>query len=153
VSTPAPPAPPAQPLAGEKVEADWPVPVPDWFWSWARWYLGRGEFAEGPRREATRPAAAPRHVPGWAWRRLAVMAGAERVDAPQDEPASASPAWPVPIPSWFWAWAQWYLHRGHYAGAPAQSPSTRPATAPRVIPPWAWRRLKVLQAGTATRTP
>jgi hypothetical protein len=36
--------------------------VPDWFWSWAHWKTSH----HGPR-----PAAAPAHVPAWAWRLLA----------------------------------------------------------------------------------
>jgi N-acetylmuramoyl-L-alanine amidase len=56
----------------------WPVPVPQWFWVWARWYLGRSEFADdGPQAAAVRPAASPRVIPEWAWRRLAVLRGEE----------------------------------------------------------------------------
>jgi hypothetical protein len=43
--------------------------------------------------------------------------------------------WPIPIPKWFWAWAEWKL-----GGSKGQ----RPSTAPRIIPPWAWLRLKAL---------
>jgi peptidoglycan hydrolase-like protein with peptidoglycan-binding domain len=54
----------------------WPAPVPRWFWAWARWFLGRGEFGPlGPRHAPTRPAEAPRYVPEWAWRRLARIQG------------------------------------------------------------------------------
>ena len=61
----------------------WPVPVPPWFWKWARWHLHRGEFAAGPvRNRETRPADAPDEIPPWAWRRLAAMLGEEPVPAP-----------------------------------------------------------------------
>ncbi len=50
---------------------EWPVPVPDWFWSWAQWYLHRGPYRdEAFRGSASRPEAAPDVVPNWAWRRL-----------------------------------------------------------------------------------
>jgi hypothetical protein len=56
--------------------AAWPVPVPQWFWTWARWYLGRREFAEQPPQDpAARPGSAPSFVPQWAWRRLIVLVG------------------------------------------------------------------------------
>lgn len=45
--------------------------------------------------------------------------------------------WPIPVPKWFWAWAAWKLQ-----GSPK---GQRPADAPRLIPAWAWRRLKALQ--------
>lgn len=32
--------------AAARTEA-WPVPIPDWFWVWAPWHLGRAEFADG----------------------------------------------------------------------------------------------------------
>ena len=52
-----------------------PVPgrLPQWFWPWARWKLGHGEFS-GARAgsPATRPQRAPAKIPAWAWRRLSV---------------------------------------------------------------------------------
>jgi hypothetical protein len=47
---------------GGAVGAEWPVPLPAWYWEWAQWQRNRGAGA--------RPAAAPRPVPAWAWRRL-----------------------------------------------------------------------------------
>lgn len=47
--------------------------------------------------------------------------------------------WPVPIPAWFWDWAKW-----RFAGSPK---GERPGNAPRLIPLWAWRRLKALEEG------
>ena len=51
-------------------ELEWPLRIPGWFWPWARWYLGHAEFAGEARNPALRPAAAPRPIPDWAWRRL-----------------------------------------------------------------------------------
>ena len=52
-----------------------PIPgrLPQWFWPWARWKLGHGEYS-GARQgsPATRPRNAPAKVPAWAWRRLSV---------------------------------------------------------------------------------
>jgi hypothetical protein len=52
----------------------WLVPLPDWFWGWARWYLHRSEFRNEPVRSLeTRPTSAPRRVPLWAWARLKAL--------------------------------------------------------------------------------
>jgi peptidoglycan hydrolase-like protein with peptidoglycan-binding domain len=52
------------------------VPIPSWFWVWARWYLGRGEFDQaGPKDDDVRPATAPRVIPTWAWWRLTALLG------------------------------------------------------------------------------
>ena len=56
---------------------EWPLRVPQWFWPWARWYLGRSEFEGQARNPAVRPAAAPVPIPDWAWRRLNVLVGAD----------------------------------------------------------------------------
>lgn len=53
----------------------WPTPVPSWFWTWARWYLGREEFAGHARDPRRRPHDAPATIPFWAWARLAVLVG------------------------------------------------------------------------------
>lgn len=51
--------------------ARWPRPIPPWFWVWARWYLGVGEFEGQPlRSRGTRPVQAPSSIPAWAWRYL-----------------------------------------------------------------------------------
>jgi hypothetical protein len=40
------------------------VPLPDWFWGWARWYLHRSEFRNEPVRSLeTRPTSAPGEFP------------------------------------------------------------------------------------------
>jgi len=50
-----------------------PAKLPDWYWTWLRWFLGEGEFkAFGARSAAHRPEAAPEKIPAWAW----VKAGA-----------------------------------------------------------------------------
>jgi hypothetical protein len=52
-----------------------PAVTPRWFWKWARWRLGRGEYRQaGPAGHVRRPAAPPT-IPAWAWRRLALIAG------------------------------------------------------------------------------
>lgn len=56
------------------------------------------------------------------------------LDAP---PPTAEKKWPIPVPKWFWAWATWRLNG---------KVGKRPTGTPLVIPPWAWRRLKALQA-------
>ena len=48
-----------------RYERAWPVPIPRWFWAWARWRLGG--------REGPRPRAAPPRIPDWAWRRLEAL--------------------------------------------------------------------------------
>lgn len=49
----------------------WPTPLPKWFWPWARWYLGEGEFKDKPFREPRfRPETPEDKIPSWAWRRL-----------------------------------------------------------------------------------
>lgn len=48
----------------------WPVPVPAWFWRWAKWRL------QG--RPGTRPADAPLIIPAWAWRRLVALQAARK---------------------------------------------------------------------------
>jgi N-acetyl-anhydromuramyl-L-alanine amidase AmpD len=67
------------------------------------------------------------------WRVFVGMV-AEELEALQQPPPSRP--WPIPIPKWFWAWARWHLGRRK---------GKRPADAPRVIPVWAWRRLRELQ--------
>jgi lysozyme len=47
-----------------------PVPKPDWFWPWARWHLGVGEFEGLARNDAVRPDEAPDEIPDWAWATL-----------------------------------------------------------------------------------
>lgn len=58
---------------------------------------------------------------------------------PHPEPKNSTPfvkpLWPVPVPTWFWAWAQWKQDGESYQ---------RPWNAPKLIPAWAWLRLKAL---------
>ena len=54
----------------ELARPDWPIPIPRWFWAWAQWRL-RG-------RKGRRPAAAPRAIPAWAWRRLEALVARRR---------------------------------------------------------------------------
>ena len=49
----------------ELARPEWPIPIPRWFWAWARWRL-RG-------RKGRRPSSAPRAIPAWAWRRLEAL--------------------------------------------------------------------------------
>jgi len=84
-TTPTPPPPPTiatnngkkkghaqRTLAVEAAVA--PATTPRWFWSWARWRLGRSEFKPfGAANALRRPRAAPATIPAWAWRRLAVV--------------------------------------------------------------------------------
>lgn len=66
----------------------WPKPIPQWFWTWARWRLGHGEFKEcGPAHGPSRPGL-PVPPPGiswapggkhhWAWRRLKALVDAQK---------------------------------------------------------------------------
>jgi N-acetylmuramoyl-L-alanine amidase len=62
----------------------WPAALPHWFWGWARWHLGRGEFADAAAADpALRPGSAPRYVPEWAWQRLAAIAGDQVTQVPR----------------------------------------------------------------------
>ena len=52
----------------------WPHILPTWFWVWARWRLGRKEFAEyGPANPSVRPSNVPIKIPNWAWERLKLL--------------------------------------------------------------------------------
>lgn len=48
-----------------KVLRKWPVPIPAWFWAWAKWRL---QGRTGPR-----PKDAPYVIPPWAWARLKAL--------------------------------------------------------------------------------
>lgn len=152
VALPAPSA--VVPAASAQTADEWPVPLPDWWWVWARWYLGRAEFADEPlRSEATRPDAAPDRIPEWAWRRLEALLDPD-ADAPQQpERERVVRTWPVPVPQWFWAWARWYLGRAEFADDGPRDPAARPAAAPSYVPAWAWQRLRVLEGGEPTPVP
>ncbi|MEZ5102791.1 MAG: L,D-transpeptidase family protein [Thermoleophilia bacterium] len=85
----------AQPATSPAASSpQWPVPVPSFFWDWARWYLHRGPHADEPLRSpASRPAEAPARIPAWAWRRVRVMLGQELSPAPAQPlgPGSGGP--------------------------------------------------------------
>lgn len=56
----------------------WPIRIPQWFWTWARWYLDRSEFRDQPfRSRETPPDAAPLPIPDWAWVRLRLLAAGD----------------------------------------------------------------------------
>jgi lysozyme len=44
----------------------WPVPLPAWFWDWAKWRRAGADPAE-------RPGSAPRLIMPWAWARLRAL--------------------------------------------------------------------------------
>lgn len=56
-------------VGGWRVTRPWPVPVPAWFWEWAKWRLNNQSYP--------RPAV-PRLIPLWAWLRLAALIRARR---------------------------------------------------------------------------
>lgn len=57
-----------------------------------------------------------------------------------------APKMPRPIPAWFWIWARWWLGVSEFKKyGPRKGP--RPKSAPRLIPPWAWLRLRQLAHG------
>lgn len=61
-------------LGPSRAGRPWPVPVPEWFWGWARWYLHRSEFEDEPfRSRSARPGSAPLRIPAWAWVRLEAL--------------------------------------------------------------------------------
>jgi len=86
---------------------------PDWYWSWASWYLTTD------RDPAARPPAAPKEIPGWAWdantdvERIAKrygMTGGERqwIDWYENGKNGPRPNVPETIPGRWWddqAWA------------------------------------------------
>jgi hypothetical protein len=63
------------------------------------------------------------------WRLFVGMVQAEhqQLTKPQD-----TKPWPIPVPAWYWQWAAWKLGLR----------PTRPDDAPKLIPVWAWRRLR-----------
>jgi hypothetical protein len=67
----------------------WPVPLPDWYWAWAEWYLGRGAYKQHKRDPDWRPGNVPAKIPYWAWARLAAQLG---------NPIPKPPAAPPPPP-------------------------------------------------------
>ena len=70
----------------------WPIPLPDWYWAWAEWYLGRGAYKQHKRDPKWRPGNVPAKIPYWAWARLAVQTGNPIPPKPPAPP-------PKPIPT------------------------------------------------------
>lgn len=66
------------------------------------------------------------------WRLFVGMVQAEYAILTKQPPKKP---WPVPVPKWYWEWALWRL-RGRTGPRP---------NAPRLIPLWAWRRLRAQQ--------
>jgi hypothetical protein len=60
-------------LVDKPDERPWPIPVPPWFWVWARWQRERFLYATRAKWMHARPVNAPKRVPDWAWVRLAAM--------------------------------------------------------------------------------
>ena len=57
-------------------EKTWPVPIPKWFWKWARWKLGESEYlhrGQRSRMPLPRPPVPDSGVPEWAHARLAAL--------------------------------------------------------------------------------
>lgn len=69
------------------MKTPWPKPIPAWFWPWARWRLGRGEFKGHANDPKKRPKDTPDRIPFWAWARLAVMVG-KPVPKPKPPPVN-----------------------------------------------------------------
>lgn len=76
----------------------WPVPIPKWYWAWARWILGEGEFASAGPKNGPRPKNAPATIPGWAWDRLEAQV-AQRNAEHAERPGGTKPKPKPPAPS------------------------------------------------------
>ncbi len=74
------------------VKPPWPVPLPAWWWTWARWRLGRSEFRGHANDPKYRPKDAPAKIPWWAWARLAVFLGKPVPPKPKPPKPQADPA-------------------------------------------------------------
>lgn len=81
------------------VSVPWPRPLPKWWWKWARWALGEGEYKQHGPRKGPRPAGAPERIPEWAWKRLEALVAQrngeqlepEPIEKPKPRPAKPSP--------------------------------------------------------------
>ncbi len=69
----------------------WPIPLPDWYWAWAEWRLGRGAYKGHGADPEWRPGNVPAKVPYWAWARLAAQLG-----RPAPKPPAIPPSPPTP---------------------------------------------------------
>ena len=52
--------------------------MPRWTWQFYKWWFGHDEYTSF-RSPVTRPDAAPRRLPDWAWARLSVHLAATRL--------------------------------------------------------------------------
>lgn len=69
----------------------WPVPLPDWWWGWAEWRLGRGAYKGHGSDPKWRPGNAPDTIPYWAWARLAAFLGNPIPPKPPEPPPPPKP--------------------------------------------------------------
>jgi hypothetical protein len=60
-------------LVDDPIERPWPLPIPKWFWPWAKWQRERMTYPSRAAWLAKRPESAKARVPDWAWVRLAAM--------------------------------------------------------------------------------
>jgi hypothetical protein len=56
--------------------------IPDWFWAFAEWRLGRGAYKGHGSDPKFRPKIVPEKIPYWAWVKLALMTGGKVPDPP-----------------------------------------------------------------------
>lgn len=68
-------------LTGGGGDLQVPSPIPDWFWAWANWRLGREQFRQfGKANPQHRPAGVPTPVPQWAWQHLSNILDKEHAE-------------------------------------------------------------------------
>lgn len=91
-----------------------PVPIPDWFWGWAEWRLGRGAYKGHAKDPAWRPGNAPAKIPYWAWVKLAIMVGDKPPPPPPKPPVEVDVALvrARELKSWCHAFTGRYLYGG-----------------------------------------
>lgn len=77
----------------------WPVPLPQWWWAWAKWRLANQSYP--------RPSTAPRIIPPWAWLRLAAFLAARK-------PAPLPPFDPYALWSLSGGWTAWGFENGQF---------------------------------------
>lgn len=80
-----------QPDEGGNLMRVWPVPIPDWYWRWAEWWLGRGAYKQHKRDLEWRPGNVPARIPYWAWARLAAQMGNPIPPKPKPKPVPKPP--------------------------------------------------------------
>ena len=74
-----------------------PSPIPNWYWKWAQWYLGNGDYkCLAYRSQALRPKT-PLPIPQWSWDKLHRQIAAGAVVHPAC-PATSLPPPVVPSP-------------------------------------------------------